>query len=51
MSTRTETAPDSTLGIVQLGELTRIHPEDLEALRAQEAAHTKLAAVLKEDAA
>jgi hypothetical protein len=51
MSTRIEAAPDSTLGIVQLGELARIHPEDLETLRAQEAIHAELSATLEEDAA
>jgi len=51
MSTPKETAPDSTLGIVDLVDMVRVYPEDLAALRAQEAVHTELAAVLEEDAA
>lgn len=41
----------STLGIVDLVDMVRVDPEDLKALRAQEAIHTGLAATLKKDAA
>jgi len=46
MTTLKETAPDSGLGVVDLTDMVRVYPEDLAALRAQEAVHAELAAVL-----
>ncbi len=58
MSTSTETLPPQGSGLVELGELCRMHSEDLAALRAKEAVeatvqpvHSAVAAIVGEQAA